>query len=125
MASVICGFMLVVYYSMLIAWVVHAFFDSFGSDDPWGNADTTGEEAVDYFIGEIIGEKTLGDDGRPTRIMWANVGCCALVWILCFFGTAFGVEVTGKITYIVSFLLFRSLFSSCCHHSKLMQHIFF
>jgi len=98
-ASVCCGFMLVVYYSMLIAWVVHAFFDSFGSDDPWGKADTTGEVAVDYFIGTIIGAETLGDDGRPTRIVWANVGCCALVWILCFFGTAFGVEVTGKITY--------------------------
>eukprot|EP00571_Detonula_confervacea_P010676 CAMPEP_0172306670 /NCGR_PEP_ID=MMETSP1058-20130122/7696_1 /TAXON_ID=83371 /ORGANISM="Detonula confervacea, Strain CCMP 353" /LENGTH=665 /DNA_ID=CAMNT_0013018635 /DNA_START=380 /DNA_END=2377 /DNA_ORIENTATION=+ len=98
-ASVCCGFMLVVYYSMLIAWVVHAFFDSFGSEDPWGKEGTTGTVAVDYFVGEIIGANTLGDDGRPTRVVWANVGCCALVWTICFFGTAFGVEVTGRITY--------------------------
>lgn len=98
-ASVCCGFMLVVYYSMLIAWVVHAFFDSFGSEDPWGKPDVNGTVAVDYFVGEIIGAKTLGDDGRPTRMVWPNVGCAALVWVTCFFGTAFGVEWTGRITY--------------------------
>ncbi|CAB9501948.1 chloride-dependent neutral and basic amino acid transporter B [Seminavis robusta] len=98
-ASVAAGFMLVVYYSMLIAWVVHAFFDSFGSDDPWGHPDTNGTVAVEYFVGEIIGAKTLGDDGRPTRMVWANVGCAALVWTMCFLGTAFGVQWVGRITY--------------------------
>lgn len=99
-ASVCCGFMLVVYYSMLIAWVLHAFFESFGNDDPWGQEGVNGTVAVTYFVEDIIGAGTLGDDGRPTRLVWANVGCAALVWGLCFCGTAFGVQWTGRVTYI-------------------------
>ena len=99
-ASVCCGFMLVVYYSILIAWVLNAFFDSFGSDDPWDREGVNGTVAIDYFVGEIIGAKTLSEDGSPTRMVWANVGYSALVWGISFFGTAFGVEWTGRITYV-------------------------
>jgi len=91
--------MLVVYYSMLIAWVVNAFFDSFGSNDPWGQPGVNGTVAVDYFVNEIIGRGTLAEDGSPTRIVPANVGYSALVWVICFCGTAFGVEWTGRVTY--------------------------
>lgn len=31
MSSIACGYMLVTYYSMLLAWTLNAFFDSFGS----------------------------------------------------------------------------------------------
>lgn len=34
---------------MLIAWVVNAFFDSFGNNNPWGAPDISGEEAVEYL----------------------------------------------------------------------------
>ena len=30
MASIACGYILVTYYSMLLAWTLNAFFDSFG-----------------------------------------------------------------------------------------------
>jgi hypothetical protein len=29
--------MLVVYYSVLIAWVINAFFDAFGDEAPWAD----------------------------------------------------------------------------------------
>jgi solute carrier family 6 GABA transporter-like protein 1 len=99
-ASVACGFMLVVYYSMLIAWVVNAFFDSFGNNDPWGAPDISGEEAVEYFTNVIIGAETLGQDGRPTRLVGANVGYSFLVWVIVFFGIGFGVQWTGRISYV-------------------------
>jgi hypothetical protein len=35
--------------SMLITWVVNAFFDSFGNNNPWGAPDISGEEAVEYL----------------------------------------------------------------------------
>lgn len=54
-ASVACAYMVVTYYSVLIAWVIRAFFDSFGDSDPWADEGTTGEIARDYFIDEIIG----------------------------------------------------------------------
>jgi hypothetical protein len=77
-SSVACAYMVVTYYTVLIAWVINAFFDSFGDDDPWAKEGTTGKIATNYFINKIIGAGTLGADGRPTRIVWDNVGYSAL-----------------------------------------------
>jgi solute carrier family 6 GABA transporter-like protein 1 len=97
--AVVCGFMLVVYYSMLLSWVTRAFFESFGSNDPWANQDVTGADAVGYFYTQIIGMDTLGDDLRPTRVVGANVGYSALVWIIVWACLAFGMKWTGRIAY--------------------------
>ena len=43
--------MLVTYYSMLLAWVCHAFFDSFGDTNFWAQEQVTGSEAkVEYMM---------------------------------------------------------------------------
>lgn len=91
--------MLVAYYSALISWVIDAFFDSFGDDDPWGKEGVTGEEAVTYFIGKVIGDETT-NDGKPTRVIGDNVGYSFATWTIMFLGTAFGAKWTGRITYI-------------------------
>jgi solute carrier family 6 GABA transporter-like protein 1 len=99
LASVSCSFMLTVYYSMLIAWVLNAFFDSWSDSAPWSNQEVNGTVAVDYFVNDIIGQKTVGDDDRPTRVVGANVGYSFLIWFIIFLGTGFGVKWTGRITY--------------------------
>lgn len=48
----------------------------------------------------IIGAETLGQDGRPTRLVGANVGYLFLVWVIVFFGNGFGVRWTGQISYV-------------------------
>jgi SNF family Na+-dependent transporter len=96
LASVACGFMLDTYYAALIAWVFNAFFDSFRDSSPWNDPDVDGTVAIDYFINDVIGAGTLGPDGRPTRMVWRNVGFCALVWILIYFCIAFGIKWTGR-----------------------------
>lgn len=91
--------MLVTYYSMLLAWVCNAFFDSFGSDNFWAQAQVTGSEAKDYFYNVIIGMGTLGEDLRPTRLVGKNVGYSFLTWAVIYCCVAFGVKTTGRITY--------------------------
>jgi SNF family Na+-dependent transporter len=98
-ASVACGWMLVVYYSVLLAWVINAFFDAFTDSAPWADEDVNGKIAIDYFLEEIIGTKTLGADGTATRIVWANVGYSALGWVAIWGCLAFGTKVTGRIAY--------------------------
>jgi solute carrier family 6 GABA transporter-like protein 1 len=98
-ASVACGWMLVVYYSVLIAWVINAFFDSFGDAAPWADEGVNGDIAIDYFLEEIIGTKTLGEDQKATRMMWINVGYSALAWACIWGCLAFGTKVTGRIAY--------------------------
>jgi hypothetical protein len=55
--------MLVVYYSVLIAWVINAFFDAFGDEAPWAD-DVTGDVAITYFLEDIIGTSTLGESRK-------------------------------------------------------------
>jgi solute carrier family 6 GABA transporter-like protein 1 len=99
-ASVACGYMLVTYYSMLLAWVINAFFDSFGSDNFWAQPLVTGTEAKDYFYNTIIGMSTLGEDLRPTRLVGKNVGYSFLTWTIIWLCVAFGIKTTGRITYL-------------------------
>jgi len=99
-SSVACAYMVVTYYSVLIAWVIHAFFDTWSEDAPWVDEGVTGSEAVTYFVNEIIGASTLGDDGRPTRVVGANVGYSALAWFLIWACLAGGTKWTGRITYV-------------------------
>jgi len=77
LCSVALAFILVTHYSVLIAWVINAFFDSFGTGDPWAEDGTTGGNAIDYFVNKIIGADTV-EDGRATRVVGANVGYSAL-----------------------------------------------
>lgn len=99
LSSVACGYMLVTYYSMLLAWVCNAFFDSFG-DNFWAQEEVTGTEAVGYFFNTIIGMDTLGPDLRPTRLVMKNVGYSLLTWTIVYLCVAFGLKWTGRITYI-------------------------
>jgi SNF family Na+-dependent transporter len=85
---------------MLLAWVCNAFFDSFGSNNFWNQEQVTGSEAKAYFYNEIIGMSTLGDDLRPTHLVGKNVGHSFLTWAVIYFCVAFGVSVTGRITYV-------------------------
>jgi SNF family Na+-dependent transporter len=99
-ASVACGWMLVVYYSVLIAWVINAFFDAFGDTAPWADEGVTGDIAITYFLEELIGTSTLGESQKATRMMWNNVGYSALAWGCIWGCLAFGTKATGRIAYV-------------------------
>ena len=99
-ASVACGYMLVTYYSMLLAWVCNAFFDSFGEDNFWAQPLVTGTEAKNYFYDVIIGGGTVDENGRPTRLVGKNVGYSFLTWFIIYLCVAFGLKVTGRITFL-------------------------
>jgi SNF family Na+-dependent transporter len=101
LSSIVCGLMLVTYYSMLIAWVLHAFFDTFSADSLWHQdpGTITTDQAKDYFENEILGMNTLGEDMLPTRMVWANVGYSSLTWVIVFLCIAWGIKTTGRITY--------------------------
>jgi solute carrier family 6 GABA transporter-like protein 1 len=99
------------YYVVVIGWVVKAFVSSFYDDAPWGNPGLTGNDAVEYFNDSIIGMDTVsGPDNLPTRIVGENVGYTALVYLIIFISTAFGLKTTGRITYITMGLPFLIVF---------------
>jgi len=99
LASVGCGFMINTYYVVLISWAMNVFFDSFTDRSPWNNENLTGTDAVTYFVQDIIGGGTIGDSGRPTRIVGANVGYTLLAWVIIFLCVAWGVKWTGRVAY--------------------------
>lgn len=100
LASIACGYMLVTYYSMLLAWTFNAFFASFRADNFWDQDEVSGTEAKEYFYQNIIGMNTLGDDLMPTRLVWMNVFYSLLTWVVIYCSVAYGLEATGKVTYV-------------------------
>jgi SNF family Na+-dependent transporter len=117
MSSVGCAYMLGIYYSMLLTWVTNAFFATFKPGDPWSEGEADGTAAVQYFFGSIIGMSTLGEDLRPTRIVWTNVGYSVLTWFCIFCCLAFGLKWTGRVAYVTMglpiVLLFVFLIRAC------------
>mmetsp|Transcript_7645 Transcript_7645/g.10004 ORF Transcript_7645/g.10004 Transcript_7645/m.10004 type:complete len:671 (-) Transcript_7645:438-2450(-) len=99
-SSSLNSFIVVCYYAMLIGWTVRCFVSAFTNPGSWSLYD--GDEAFSHFVNVIVGMESLenGNDSRPTRIVIYNVCCLAVVWLAIFFGTAYGLEWTGKITYI-------------------------
>ena len=88
-----------------------AFFDSFGDDDPWAKKGGDGSEASKYFFNEIVGMDTVREGSlRPTRLVGANVGYSAVVWMCVWLCLAFGTENTGRIAYITMGLPILFLF---------------
>ena len=114
MASLSCAFIVGSYYIVLIAWVIKAFVSSFDENSPWGKEGLTGEEAVKYFTDNIIGMETIDSDTnpdlKPTRVLWSNVAYTALTWLIIYGGTAWGLRITGRITYVTMGLPFVILF---------------
>eukprot|EP00592_Proboscia_alata_P023477 CAMPEP_0194407786 /NCGR_PEP_ID=MMETSP0176-20130528/5758_1 /TAXON_ID=216777 /ORGANISM="Proboscia alata, Strain PI-D3" /LENGTH=625 /DNA_ID=CAMNT_0039207587 /DNA_START=80 /DNA_END=1960 /DNA_ORIENTATION=+ len=105
LCSVIAGYVLLTYYSMLIAWCWNAFFDSWSKDAPWKNDDLDGDAAYMYFLTNIAGISKFA-----TKIIWANVGYSFLTWALVFVSIAFGKIWTGRITYFTMGFPFILLF---------------
>lgn len=99
-SSISCAFVLITYYSVLIVWVINAFFHSFTANAPWDNSPNA-TVATGYFFNDIVGMKTLDADDPfgATRLVGANVGYSALVWFIVWACVAFGIKLTGKITY--------------------------
>ena len=90
---------------------MNAFVASWGEDAPWGKPGLTGEEAVNYFYNDIVGMDTVTDsDLMPTRIVGANVGYTALVWIFVYLALFCDLKTTGRITYVTMGLPFVLLF---------------
>jgi len=100
LASVGCGFMLDTYYVVLISWVINAFFSSWSEDAPWNNENLTSDDALKYFLNTVIGGETVGESGRPTRIVTANALYTLMTWVIIFLCVAWGVKWTGRIAYL-------------------------
>lgn len=105
--SAMNAFYVVTYYNGLLAWTIRSFFDAFANDIWKGEGDV---EPYSYFIDTIIGMSTLQDNLYPTRMVWPNVGCLALAWILVFLCLAFGIKNEGRITYFTCGFPFLLIF---------------
>jgi len=88
--SIICGYLLFSYYSMIITWVLRALFESGTSSAPWGHEQITSDASYAYFLNEITGIKYMGDDTMPTRLIWQNALYSILTFAIIYLCSAVG-----------------------------------
>jgi SNF family Na+-dependent transporter len=113
LCSIVAGYVLVTYYSMLIAWCMNAFVDTWSDSAPWLDESLDDGAANSYFFNRIVGMENLSGDHASTLIP-ANVGYSFLTWFIVFVSIGFGSKWTGRITYFTMgfpiLLLFIFLF---------------
>eukprot|EP00094_Tigriopus_californicus_P013559 TCALIF_13116-PA protein Name:"Similar to Slc6a13 Sodium- and chloride-dependent GABA transporter 2 (Rattus norvegicus)" AED:0.14 eAED:0.14 QI:285/0.6/0.54/1/0.7/0.72/11/220/640 len=109
-----------IYYIVVLAWALHYFFASFGSELPWascGNlwntdhclaigsnhSDVTGhatDPVVEYWENRVLGVTNgLEEVGG---LQWELVGTLLLAWILVYGCIFKGVHSSGKVVYFTS-----------------------
>lgn len=103
LASVSCSFVVVSYYSVLLAWVFRMFVYSCSNNAGWRGG--RGKDGYDWFLENVtglvpIGGESEGFDPYPSHLVGWNVLALAIVWLLIFLALAFGVRWSGRITYI-------------------------
>lgn len=112
LASVSCSFVVVSYYSVLLAWVFRMFIYSCGDYAGWRGGE--GAAGYNWFLTNVAGLipiENTGDDETilsntieyeqiPSHLVGWNVLALAVVWLFIFLALAFGVRWSGRITYI-------------------------
>lgn len=99
-SSIFCECIVLLYYMPLIAWTVHAFFETFQDFDTHYRGDA---DPYTYFLNDIVGMSTLETTtSRPSRVVWANLGYLVCIYILSFFCVVFGIKNFGRVYYFTT-----------------------
>merc|ERR1712096_325536 len=103
-ASVYCGFTVVVYYCALLGWAVRCFGYAFQDPLPWAGAAMSSSGAWGWVMENVIGmdAEYMKEENSfaPTEIIWQNLLCLLLTWLFIYLALVFGVKWTGRIAYV-------------------------
>jgi len=91
---VFVAFLIVTYYTVIIAWSLHYAISS--ATMAWGIGQAAAEGAGGYFFGSVL---QLSDGpgilGTP---VWSILGLLALIWVILFFIMFRGARVIGRVS---------------------------
>lgn len=99
-ASVIGAFLVVTYYTVIIAWSILYFLSSFDSTLPWvaSNPKDSLTVAENFFFNDVL---QVGDPSEGLETFRPNVyGAALFVWLVIFLCVFRGVSFTGNVVFI-------------------------
>ncbi len=90
--AIFSGFVVVVYYAVVMAWALLFFFHSFSATLPWS------EDAKGYFFGSIL---QISDSVSVIGgIAWPVFFALLAVWVMIYFCVRHGVKSVGRVVAI-------------------------
>lgn len=90
--AIFAGFVVVVYYSVVIAWCLIFLINSFHADLPWA------ADSKAYFFGSVLQlSDSINDIGG---INWQVFAALLAVWVMIYFSVWKGVKSVGKVVAI-------------------------
>ena len=113
MCGVVAGFILGLYYNVIIGWSLWFFFNSFVSPLPWDENYGVGPE--EYFFSRTLRlwadgatsplqteEGWWPSIGEPGPLVWPQVGFLALSWVLIWLCVWKGIGSVGKVIWFTA-----------------------
>lgn len=92
LAAIFCGFVVVVYYAVIMAWTLIFFLNSFQTELPWAN------NAQGYFFGTVLrlsdGADQIGSINLPILIG------LFITWLIIYFCVWKGVKSVGRVIMV-------------------------
>ncbi len=90
--AVFSGFVVVVYYAVVMAWCLHYFVNSFQADLPWAG------DAKGYFFNSVL--QITDNIGTIGGINWPIFSALFVIWAIIYFSVWGGVKSVGKVVSI-------------------------
>ena len=88
------AFLIVTYYTVIIAWSLHYAISS--ATVAWGIGEAGAAGAGDYFFGTVL--QLSSGPGVLGAPVWSILGLLALVWVVLFFVMFKGARVIGRVS---------------------------
>ncbi|KXS22548.1 Sodium:neurotransmitter symporter [Gonapodya prolifera JEL478] len=111
LASQVCGYIVPMYYNVLISYALFYLLKSFVNPLPWTANGGSADNVSEYFYDEVLQYSSInGGDPAPSVVVPSLYGLTVFVWIAIYAALFRGPSVMGKVSMVTTAISVLMLF---------------